>query len=491
MTEEIGRECKFAIHIPANQKRPDTHLIKETIHYADGTTKPHVKFVKDFKRPFYVTRPSFRNHRQKKEYEHVDNLLEVFTTQSNLRDEVAKLLGKSFTNDHIKKLSTSPFLYGSDISSTSLIKKAYQNKYPNCTSRYTVATLDIETDVIGGTETVIITTVAYQNQCYTAVLKDFLAGYVSIAQSKIKEAEERYIGEYLKDKNIVSETYIANDPVDLLKHVFSKIHEWQPDILAIWNMNFDIPRIMKVLEQYKVDPPGIFCDPCVPKDFRICRYKEGQTKKIMASGKVIPINFEAQWHTLICTSSYYILDAMCTYKFNRLSEPSEPSYALDALLAKHKVLRKLKFEEASQYTDLKWHEVMQADYKIEYIVYNKVDCLSMLDLDEETKDLAYTLPNSADTTDFSKYKSMPSKIMDAFYHFLKTKGFILGTVGYADKDEEDDTEIEDDTLGLNGWIVCLDSMLQVPGMNCIAEDPLLHTGIRCYVYDSDRKLGRS
>ena len=56
-----ARECRFAIHIPSKTPdEPDYHLVKEQCHYEDGTQGPNVTLVKDFKRPFYITRPNRR-----------------------------------------------------------------------------------------------------------------------------------------------------------------------------------------------------------------------------------------------------------------------------------------------------------------------------------------------------------------------------------------------------------------------------------------------
>ena len=68
-----AKECRFAFHIPTRSKDfPDLHLVKEVIHYEDGTTEPNVRFVKGFKRSFWITQKKYRNHEQKKEREYMD-----------------------------------------------------------------------------------------------------------------------------------------------------------------------------------------------------------------------------------------------------------------------------------------------------------------------------------------------------------------------------------------------------------------------------------
>lgn len=494
MTEITQRECKFAIHVPTRNpnQQSDVHVIKERLTYDDGTSRPNLRIIKNFKRPFFITKARYRNHEQKKETEFIERCIEMRVTQSELRYAVAKALDKAWSKDSLKQLSTSPYLYGTDMSSTSLIKYEYQKKYPQATSAFSVCTFDIETDVVNGTELLIMATITYQNKCFTAILEDFVAGYSQVKEQLLAKARQ-YISEHLDKHGMTPVFYIAKDHVDLIKAVFNELHTWQPDFLAIWNMNFDIPHVLKALEHYGVDPREILCDPSLPKEYRICRYKQGPNKKVTASGRVIPISPASQWHTLFLTASFYVIDAMCAYKQIRLADQEETSYALDAILQKRLGIRKLKFKEAEGYNGLKWHQFMQTQYKLEYIIYNIFDSLSMLELDGLTKDLTLTLPSYAGISDFSEFKSQPRKIADAFYHFCLDKGKVVGTVPPAEKKEEEEPDIpeepsdeqDDITLSLSEWISTLPSHMVMPGLHLIEEDPYMATNIRTHVFDSD------
>lgn len=490
-------ECKFAIHIPSKTyDGDDYHYVKENRYYDDGTFEPAVRLIKNYQRSFYITRPNKRNHQDKKEWEHIDNLLEKRCTQSQLRDEVAKALGLRWSKDPLKKLQTSPYIYGTDITASSLIKHEYMTKWPNNLSAYSVAFLDIETDVIHGTNDPIMATITFKNKLIFSVTKSFVQG-ISNIEELYRKAVRKYIGEYIDKHNIQIEFYLADSPVDLIRKCFERIHEWKPDFLAIWNMDFDIPRIIDTLVKYDVDPIDVLPDPNLPRDLRICKYKQGPKKKVTASGKVIPINPAAQWHTLELTASFYVIDSMCSYKFIRLSEQEETSYALDAILDKILGIRKLKFEAADQYTKLKWHQVMQTEFKIEYMVYNNFDSISMIELEDKLKDLSFTLPSFSATTDFWNFKSQPKKIADALYFYCKERGYILGCVGhdYQKKDivvinaeeagEGDSDEPDDQTLDLKNWIVTLKSHMSILGLPLILEDDSILTNIRAFVYDSD------
>ena len=125
--EVIKRECKFAFHIPiADTPYQDVHLVKESLYYDDGSKEPNLRFIKNFKRPFWVTKPQFQNHKEKKEYEELDKLTRIECTESKLRYRVAEVLNKRGTKDYLKQLLNSPYIYGADIPSESLIKESYK-----------------------------------------------------------------------------------------------------------------------------------------------------------------------------------------------------------------------------------------------------------------------------------------------------------------------------------------------------------------------------
>lgn len=497
----IGRECRFSVHIPSKGDSPDIHLVKEVLHTSTGTLIPSLRLIKDFKRTFYVTKKQYRNHQQKKECEQLEHLAEYTCTQSKLRDSIAKVLEKPWSKDSFKKLNRSPYTYGTDISSTSLIKQLYKKQYPDLKSKYSVAAFDIETDVIHGTREAILATITFEDKCFTAVLKSYVQGFSGV-EERFQSLGRKYIGDYLDKHHMVPELYIAEDVVDLIRATIQKAHEWKPDFLAIWNVNFDIPEILRMLKEHNVDPRTIFCDPSIPQEYQICKYRQGMNKKMTASGKISAIPPEQQWHTLVCTSSFYVIDAMCTYKYIRLANQKERSYSLDSILNKELGIRKLKFKEADQYTGLQLHQVMQRDYKFEYMIYNIFDCISMLELDIKTKDLGYTLPTFAGFSDFSIFNSQPKRITISYYFYLLDKGYILGSLGAMETEEEIETKAQEqqntyeslpdalddedsDILSLDQWIVTLPAHLTTGGLRCIEEDDTIQTNIRCKVFDAD------
>ena len=494
MTQTItAREARFAVHIPTRHYDvPDVHLIKEALHLADGTIVPNVRLINNFKRPFWIVQKSKQTYDQKKEWETKENLNEFSCTQSELRYAIAKAFDKPWSKEHLKQLSASPYLYGSDVTSTAYLKMQYMKKWPDATTPYSIATLDIETDVVHGTKQIIMLTIILREKeglvVKTYVLQEYLSGYSNPIE-RIDAKMDEYLGEYVKRLNIRSETILCETEIEIVEESFKQLHLWKPDFLSIWNMDYDVPKIVEACEKVGVDPKDIFCDPIVPKELRMFKYMQGPKKKVTASGVVKPINPADQWHSVLCPSSFFIIDAMCSYRQIRLAKQALLSYSLDSVLQEELGIRKLKFEAADKYVGLRWHQFMQTEYKIEYIIYNRFDCISMIELENKIKDLSFTLPGFAGSTDFAKFNSQPKKIADAMFMFLENEGRVPGTVGPSAKPGEETEEDDNDDpeiLSLQDWIITLPAHLMADnGLKCIAEDPTMRTNIRAYNADSD------
>jgi hypothetical protein len=349
-----------------------------------------------------------------------------------------------------------------------------------------VAGGDIETDVVEGTEDIICMSVSHKENVRLVYLKRWISDIEDPVGETLREAK-RLIPSLIKDRNLNIEVLIADTPAQVVMRCIEKLHEWKPDWFAFWNMDFDIPRILERLKEKNVNPVDVICDKTVPRKYRICRYKQGIKKKVTASGVVKPINPSLQWHSLLSTSSFYVIDAMCVYRQLRMAKQEEQSYSLDAILRKEEIGAKLKFKEADHLSGEKWHVFMQANYPVEYIIYNFYDCLGMLELDEKIKDLKSSLPSFAAITDFMKFNSNPKKIVDALFLFGLERDRVIGTVPKQARPEEeleaegietDDEEDEEDeydvkkynTLDLKGWIQLLpQNLLLAEGLKCLEE----------------------
>ena len=499
----IKEEVRFAWHLPKNKFRDDDyHYVKYAITYEDGIIEPQVRLIKNFQRPIFITKESYRNHKEKKEFEIRDKLLMLKCTESDKDITVAQALGKPYLANNIDELKNSPYVYAYDITSTSLIKYITLRKNNFISTPYSIATFDIE--INPKTNEIIIASLAFKNKIYVSVLQKFVKN-IGVLETRLKTSFSTLLPNH-SDYSI--ELEICDSELNIIEKIFEKANNWAPDFLAIWNMNFDIPIILNRIKYYNKNPIDYLCDKSISREFRVCKYKQGITKKITASGIVKPINPSLQWHTLILTAKFYVIDAMCVYRQLRMAKQEESSYSLDAILKKELNTSKLKFEQAKEYNGIAWHLFMQENYPVEYIVYNMYDVISMIDLDNKIKDLTSTLPSFTGITDFSKFNSNPKKIVDALFIFGLERNKIIGTVEKINKKEEEisnpeleeiineDTEEEIEnkynvnkykTLSLKNWIQLLpqDHLLHSSGLKIFNDYKNIITFIRGMVVDLD------
>lgn len=492
----IGYECRFATYCGTPEGEDvDLHVIKQIAHYPDGRTEAQIHTVNNFRMPFWVTKKAYRNHEQKKEWEDIEKVERYMTTRAKQNQSIARALGTPWMADKdYRKLARSPFLYGSDILSTAVIKRSYLDKFPQLKTPYSVAVFDTEKDVVRGTNEVIMATLSMGKRVFTAVQSSYLQGtadpidrarelfnkYLRKQDGKDKDGKDIVI-DLIEKRGLEWELIIVEREIDVVLECFKRAHLWKPDFVAIWNIDFDIPFIVGAIERAGLHPKDVFSDPAVPERYRFFKYKQGPKKKKMASGKEMPIKPADQWHTVYTPASFYFIDAMCVYRKLRVAKGELPSYALDYVLEKEGCIRKLKFEEADGLVKLDWHIFMQTNYKLEYIIYNVVDCISMEELDEKTTDLRFAMPLACGCSDFETFKSQPRRTADALHYFALQNGKVFGSTS-----DEMASELDEKTLGPDGWIVTLPAHLVAHnGLKCIEEDPNLRTNIRVHVADLD------
>jgi hypothetical protein len=447
MSDIEAIECRFATYSRSTEEGDysDYHLIKEIVHYKNGVTAPNLRSVIDYKRNFFITKKGMQNHKDKKEWEHIENLNEFKSTQSDLTRSVAAALGTPWFKGNLKKLQASPYVYGTDISSTAMIKQSYADKWTKRT-KYSVAVFDTETDVVHGTGEIVMATVSYKTRLITVIQRKFLTGQSNAVQ-RIRDIANVILEKYIKERNIQIEIAVVDKEIDIVKLTMAKAHEWMPDFLAVWNIEFDMDKIISACERANVNIADILNDPKVPARYRTFNFKKGPAKKTTASGLTMSIPPAARWHSVTSPASFTWIDAMCTYKHVRTGEPEEPSYALDSILQLKAGITKLKFEQTKEYTGLMWHQVMQEKYPLEYVVYNMFDCISMEVLDEITNDLSLSLPTFTGCSDFSDFKSQPKRTSDKLHYFCLNNDRVVGSVS-----SEMTTELDSLTPELSGWI---------------------------------------
>jgi len=480
----IGLECIFATYSSNKQIGSDVLVIKENVHFKDGTVEPNMRMIKDKRWPFYITKEGFRNHKDKKEWEDLHKLQRFNSTRLKLPNAIAQATGSGMLLP-LRALGNSPYLYGTDILPTSLIKDLYRRIYPKATTMtHRVASLDTETDVEFGSEEVIIANVSFEDMAYTTVVSKFTKNDPDFISKCYLKAQE-LMGEDLAKRKLKWDIEIVATPGEACAKVIAKLHEWRPDFVSIWNMNYDLPIIEKALIKEGYDPAIVFSDPCVPNDYKFWKYKEGNAVKVTQDGSSISLHPAERWHVATCPASFYFIDSMCLYKRIRVAAGNESSYALDYILKLNKLESKLKIKELEHLEEDgdKWHFTMQRDFKPEYVVYNLRDDLALLDLDAKTGDVSRAFPALAGLSDYSNYNKNPRKIADDLHFFVQEDGrnkIIASTPEDMRKDPLDKY-----VLGMNEWIITLPAFTIDEGMYFFTDYTKSKSMIYKYLADLD------
>lgn len=466
-------ECRFAVYIaPPKGQRDDLHLVKEILHYHDGRPPTsNLRAIRNFSRPFYTTQPQFRNHKDKKEAEDLTRLNTHSSRQCDLVSSIAQALGYHGQTRGLKDIcqaasdenpkAMGAYVYGADITSTAYLKRQYREHYPIDPTPYSVATLDIETSVPEGR--ILCCTVATDGHIYTAISKDFVAGHAQ-PEVQLRKLAKQY-AEPLESKPREWVIELVEDELEVCLKSIGKLHEWKPDIVAIWNILFDIKMIEACLVRNRINPADVFSDPSIPPAYRKYQFIEGSEFKISASGNRQTKESSERWHTVICPASFYLIDAMCLYRAIRNQETKDPKYSLDAIMKKELGGRGKLSDVFSELTSADegtadWHIEMQQDYPLEYIVYNRYDSTGMLELEDKTRDLSINLAFFSGISDFSNFSSQPRRIVDDLDAFYRKRGKIVATTGKM-KDEAGNflDKLEGMVIGRDGWIATLDPEL--------------------------------
>lgn len=482
-----GHECKHALYFTANDGSPnDCLVVKEWIHYEDGTKAPHIRFVRNYERPFWVTRPDLRKHNDKKEWEYKSRLQEFKSTQIKLIGAVGRALGRPGMTGNLRMVARSPYVYGFDVTTPVLIKHNYMQKWPDLANELNaVAVLDIETDMTLPTNhpdhgKMIMGSVTMKDKARIIIVESYLKG-IHNPEEKLQAKFTELLGEYQEKRGIKLEIEIAKTPGEAAYRLIQCAHEWKPDILTIWNMDFDVPKICKVLEEEGYDLAEVWSDPATPKQFKSFKYIQGAAQKVTQSGKVLPLHPAERWHVVETPASFYVLDAMCVYLKIRIAAGKEASYSLDYILNKHLGIRKLKFEEANHLIGGKWHTFMQTNFKLEYCVYNLFDCISTELLDETTTDLCRMVSLLCGHSEYHRFPSQPRRTCDDLHFFCLERNLVAATTSDKMKDE-----LDDHVVSINDWIVTLPSYLVTDdGIQAIKELPNVRTLMRAHVADLD------
>lgn len=484
-------ECRFATFIPKKEGgEHDYHMAKEVIHFKDGTTKPNIRIWPDYKQKYWVTKSLYRKrYSQKKEWEYMNMLDEIESTQSDLSRNLALALGKPRLANRFFDLKNEPHVFGLDIPSTVGLKYEYSKKMQGRPETpFKTAFSDTETNMVdldrGASKHIIMQSLYFDRTLYTVILKDFLRK-VHNPEASLREMYDVYMPQQGKDLVDKWEIEFVDTPFELVKRILNRCHELKPDFLTFWNMLFDIEKMISAIEDAGYDPQDLFSDPSLPPEMRHFFLKKAKPTKTSASGRTMSKKPADQWHTINTPASFYIVDMMASYRFIRKSKQLETSYALDHIFSVETPgLSKLRIPGSEGLEKEQFHIVMQEKFPVEYTIYHAWDAVGLSVLNEKTKDLSFSLPGSTGISNFETFESEPKRYIHNFhYYILENHDAVTGCAGKSLVQDFDNL-----TISTKGHIVTLEPHLTVDNGLCIFSDyPDLQTSFRAHCGDLDVK----
>lgn len=476
----------------------DAVVVSELVHYEDGRVVPQLNVIKKPKRSFYVTKTAYRNHNEKKEIENVAALDKYTVPNSELEREIFKVFNGYYPSKYVglKDLCVSPYLYGADVSIETLIKADYQKRF-DATGRSpapaTTGFFDIEWSVLqGNLGEITVISMTHEHRVYTAILEHAFF-YIDAHGQRVQGVldELKALGSTIlppmidqvlstnkglkqhRDKKFEFFYFVGNTEIVLIEWIFAQLHALKTSLIGIWNIDADIPAILKALKRANVAPETIFCPTTIDMKYHKVDYRHDDKKVAHPTDK---------WHWLYCTSHTQFYDSMAWYaKLRTVNGKEAGGYSLDNVLEQNGLGGKLHFSELPDLADLSkidWHRRMQSRYPYYYIIYNQWDVISIQLMEWKSSD-AQSMLLLSESTSLAKLTKQTRKVSDTLYVDWIEKGWVLGTTAADMKSPYDDD------IGAVGGAVLSPLRLDYSGLNVLVEAPHHKTQLHAFVNDVD------
>lgn len=481
-TKPIGYETRHVAYCKDKNSDNDLVVINEYRHFEDGRREKHLRLVPNLKRDVWIVKKGLRNFTEKVQWFEDENLIRYETTQANLTRTINKVLGKRYRTE--RDAMDDPYVFGCGTTIQSEVKHKYYSKYPTfLTPMSQVAVMDTETDVVNGTEEIILCTITMKERVFCAIRRDFTnngddATVIENAHRRVSDL----LADVIKQRNITLEFGMFDTSGELVEAVINKAHAWQPDFIVFWNMDFDMTKMIDALRKDGKDLANVFSDPRIPEEYRFFTYKRGPSVKLKQDGTTIGLAPYERWHVANCPATFFFACAMNTYyQFRKAKGKLTGGYGLDACLNRHLKLGKLNFTELDGYTGKVWHIQMQKFYKFEYIAYNIFDCIGVELLDEKNKDFALKYNNRCKIGDYTEFSSNPRMLVVKMNYLIHKYGMKLGVTGSNVK-----VDLDDKVVNPVGWTVVLPSFIIEDSQYSVIKDaPNLKSLMYFHVSDLD------
>lgn len=478
-----GYECQHAFYTKRIDGQSDMLFLKEYIHLKDGRKLINTRQYIDHPRKYWITQERYRTNADKLEWIEAEQCHEYSAPQYALAEDIALKLRRYTGRRDLRTLADTNWVHGADVSPTALIRQRYRNTFPDCRRPLSsMATLDLETDMIWGTGEPILAEVSFKDRACLAINKKWLDGEdPELFIQKVRQSIEHNLGEFIATRKINVEIVVLDTPGQICAHAMRRLHEWKPDFVNVWNISFDMPKMIEWLEYENYNLADVFCDPSVPPEYRYFEWIPGKTERKNRKGKVFKLKGMERWHHVECPASFQWIDGMCYY-YQRRKANGMMRVGLDACMNRHCKLGKLKFE-VTNVSSGEWHRIMQKTpkHRADYCAYALWDGVGLEILDEETGDVGISLVEDIGYTDLKYLTSMPKGLADALHFFVLARGWVLSCVS-----ENMESAIDKILPDVDNWIIALPTYnVEQCGLRVIKDLPSVISQIYAHVFDAD------
>ena len=412
----VAKQFIHSCHLKGKGSFGSAVVVKEKVKYSDGSVKPNLVVYENPQRNFYITQKKYQHfYKYKPEFELLSRLDKYTCADHELPQRIAAIFNLQSAHGYVERsaLFKSPYIFGADIGIEALIKMRYMDLYPDSLMEPTVGFLDIETSIDTGQ--IILISYTYENIVHTAVLESFLfeekeGNRVAVKKDDLIKFVKENLASRTKDLDLFYDIEILDSEIKVIAWIMKKVHESEMDFISIWNMNFDIPKILESIKRNKYNAVDFFASPKLARNQRYVRYYEDQR----------PVqHFTLKWHWLYSTCGSQFVDSMGLYSQCRKTAGFLPKYDLNSILDDQVGLTKLPLTSGS-------HVIMQRHHFKEYVAYNIFDVVGLRLLEDKNKDFL-TMSVLVGPTPVSKFSAQTYRSTNAMYHNLIGKGMVLSS----------------------------------------------------------------
>lgn len=293
----VGKVCKHA-YLSFHRFNPDHDMLVAKVTYIrkNGQREDHLIKVEDFKRDFHVVKEKYRKFKDKKDYIEISKCDKHTSNEARLPINISKVLfGRADRNARLQELKNNPYLFGCQETVPVLYKELYFKKYPDYQPQeaYTVAAYDVETYIMpdGSTGEVNMASTTCQKTVYWAGTRKFFPDDSDeVILKKLKDAETKYLSEYIEKHNVKIEYVLCDTPGQVVYNNIQAWHRIGPDYIVSWNANFDMEANENSLGNEGYDLAQVYSDPSISKPYQDYFYYKGRKFKTKVDGSQTPLD---------------------------------------------------------------------------------------------------------------------------------------------------------------------------------------------------------